>query len=80
MTLYTVPEDKTTIELSVVIFDPPRGGAPRPFTLSFSTADGSASRFNLVCVLTVFNKDAGIKATFDYILSIIQCLLLITMV
>ena len=33
------------VELSVIIFDPPSGGAPRPFTLSFTTEDGTAGVF-----------------------------------
>ena len=44
-TLYTIPEEDIMVELCVVIFDPPTGGAPRPFVLSYATADGSASEY-----------------------------------
>ena len=33
------------VELSVIILDPPSGGAPRPFTLSVNTEDGSAGTY-----------------------------------
>ena len=35
------------MELTIVIFDPPVGGAPRPFTLVINTQDGTASM--LIC-------------------------------
>ena len=35
------------VELRIEIFDPPTGGAPRPFTLVINTQDGSASMFNV---------------------------------
>ena len=41
-TVYTTSEGEGMVELSVVIFDPPSGGAPRPFTLSINTEDGTA--------------------------------------
>ena len=39
--VYTVTEDELTVTLNVTIFDPP-SGAPWPFTLSFTTEDGTA--------------------------------------
>ena len=42
-TLYTTPEGDTEVELCVVIYEPPSGGTPRSFVLSYSTADGTAS-------------------------------------
>ena len=41
-TIYTTSEGQGLVELSVVIFDPPTGGAPRQFALSVDTQDGSA--------------------------------------
>ena len=41
-TVYTTSEGEDMVELSVIIFDPPSGGAPRPFTLSINTEDGTA--------------------------------------
>ena len=41
-TVYTTSEGEGMVELSVIIFDPPSGGAPRPFTLSINTEDGTA--------------------------------------
>ena len=35
------------MELTIEIFDPPTGGAPRPFTLVINTQDGTASMFML---------------------------------
>ena len=42
LTTYTISEDQGAVNLSVIIFAPPTGGAPRPFSLSVSTGDGSA--------------------------------------
>ena len=47
-TVYTTSEGQGMVELSVIIFEPrpdgtlPPGQAPRPFTLSVSTEDGTA--------------------------------------
>ena len=35
-TAYTTSESEGMVELSVVVTDPPMGGAPRPFSLSVS--------------------------------------------
>ena len=40
---YISSEGQGTVELRIVIFDPPTGGAPRPFTLVINTLDGRAS-------------------------------------
>ena len=44
-TVYTTSEGEGMVELSVIIFDPPSGGAPRPFTLSMNTEDDPAGIF-----------------------------------
>ena len=40
--MYTATESQSVVELSIIITDPPTGGAPRPFTLSLSTGDNIA--------------------------------------
>ena len=45
-TAYTTSESEGTVELSVVVTDPSMGGAPRPFSLSVYTADGTASKIS----------------------------------
>ena len=40
--VYTAFETQGMVELSVIIFDPPSGGAPQPFTLSVSTEESTA--------------------------------------
>ena len=40
--MYTTTETEGTVVLCAIIFDPPSGGAPRPFVLSVTTADGTA--------------------------------------
>ncbi|CAI8013544.1 hypothetical protein GBAR_LOCUS8570 [Geodia barretti] len=40
---YVASEGQGSVELTIVIFDPPVGGAPRPFTLVINTQDGTAS-------------------------------------
>ena len=42
LSVYFTSERQCMVELSVIIFDPPTGGAPRPLTLSVNTEDGSA--------------------------------------
>ena len=44
-TVYTTSEGQGMVELSVIIFNPPSGGAPRPFTLSVNTEDGTAGTY-----------------------------------
>ena len=41
-TVYTTPEGDVEVELCVIIYQPPSGGAPRPFTISYSTEDDTA--------------------------------------
>ena len=48
-TVYTTSEGQGMVELSVIIVDPPTGGAPQPFTISVSTKDGSAGIITTVC-------------------------------
>ena len=43
LTLYVTSEGQGAVNLSIIIFNPPTGRAPRPFTLSVSTEDGTAS-------------------------------------
>ena len=40
--VYTVTESQRMVELSIIITDPPSGGAVRPFTLSINTDDVTA--------------------------------------
>ena len=40
--VYTVTESQRMVELSIIINDPPSGGAVRPLTLSLNTNDVSA--------------------------------------
>ena len=47
-------EGEGMVELSVIIFDPPSGGAPRPFTLSINTEDGTAGIY--MCSYTQLNN------------------------
>ena len=47
ITTYTTTESVGVVDLSIIIFNPPTYGAPRPFTLSVNTEDGSASIFIL---------------------------------
>lgn len=54
-TSYTTSEGQGYVELSVIIFDPLSGGplpggAPRPFTLSVNTEDGTASMCTLLFI------------------------------
>ena len=41
--MYTTSEGMGQVELCAVIFEPTSGGAPRPFTLSITTEDDTAS-------------------------------------
>ena len=41
-TMYVTTEGQGMVDLRIVIFDPPAGGTPRPFTLLVSTMDGTA--------------------------------------
>ena len=47
-TQYVTSEGQGAVDLSIFIFTPPTGGAPRPFTLSVSTEDGTASKYNII--------------------------------
>ena len=40
--VYSVTESQRQVELSIIITDPPFGGAVRPFTLSLNTNDVTA--------------------------------------
>ena len=42
MTTYQTSESMGSVILSVAVFNPPSGGAQRPFTLSVSIRDGTA--------------------------------------
>ena len=48
-TQYVTSEGQGAVDLSIIIFDPYTGRAPRPFTLSVSTEDGSASMYIPYC-------------------------------
>ena len=43
--MYTATESQSEVELSIIITDPPTGGAPRPFSLSISTGDNIAGMY-----------------------------------
>ena len=45
--MYTTTETDGFVELCVVLFDPPSGVAPRDFTLTITTTDGTASKHML---------------------------------
>ena len=47
--MYTATESQSEVELSIIITDPPTGGAPRPFSLSLSTGDNIAGRYIPIC-------------------------------
>ena len=40
--VYTTDEGQGVVELCAIIYDPPSGGAPRPFFIFASTMDGTA--------------------------------------
>ena len=42
ITTYQTSESMGFVSLSIALFNPPSGGAPRPFTLSVSTRGGTA--------------------------------------
>ena len=44
LTVYTTSEGDGHVEMCAVVFDPPSGGAPRSFTLTVTTEDGTAGR------------------------------------
>ena len=43
--MYSATESQSEVELSIIITDPPTGGAPRPFSLSISTGDNIAGMY-----------------------------------
>ena len=53
--MYTTSEGQGSVELSIIVSNFPTVGAPRPFTLSVSTENGSAgmahSRYLTFCAL-----------------------------
>ena len=54
MTVYTTPEEDTTVELCAIIYEPTlNGSSPRPFTLSYKTSGGSARMFFLLQFSTI---------------------------
>ena len=55
--MYTATESQSEVELSIIITDPPTGGAPRPFTLSLSTGDNIAGRY-------IYNGSCFISGSF----------------
>ena len=78
-TVYTTSEGEGMVELSVVIFDPPSGGAPRPFTLSINTENGTASIY--MCSYTHVRDGKIYSVTYIvHYYSPIQYLLLTIMV
>ena len=70
-TVYTTTEGEGIVELSVVIFDPPSGGAPQPFTLSINTEDGTAGIY--MCSYTQLNNVYNCHVRDDIGISYIQC-------
>ena len=59
--VYTTFERQGMVELSIVIFYPPSGGAPRPFTFSISTGAGTAGtcKCTVYCTMTsIFDAHA----------------------
>ena len=45
-TQYVTSEGQGAVDLSIIIFEPDAGGAPRPFSLLVSTEDGTASKYS----------------------------------
>ena len=43
-TVYTTPEGDISVELCAIIYEPDTGVAPRPFVLSYATADDTAGK------------------------------------
>ena len=41
-TMYHTSERNGSVDLSIIVFDPPSGGAPRPFSLSVSSHGATA--------------------------------------
>ena len=41
-TVYTTSESEGYVDLNIFVFNHPVDGAPRPFTLSVTTSDGTA--------------------------------------
>ena len=41
-TVYTTPESQGLVALCAIIYAPSSGGAPRPFTISYTTANDTA--------------------------------------
>ena len=46
MTLYSTAEGDISVVLCAMIYEPILGVAPRPFVLSYSTEDGTASKYH----------------------------------
>ena len=52
-TIYTTSEGQGMVELSVIISNPPSGGAPRPFNLTVNTENDTAGTCVLFTVLWI---------------------------
>ena len=53
------------VELRIEIFDPPTGGAPRPFTLVINTQDATASMFILFRKKNLLMKHTAVVGVPD---------------
>ena len=51
--MYTTSESEGMVELNIFVFSHPVDGAPRPFTISVDTSDGSAGMFSIQTVTQV---------------------------
>ena len=47
--VYKTAEKQQMVELNITIFEPQSGGSPRPFNVSISTHDGTASMIMIFC-------------------------------
>ena len=57
-TSYTTTETMGSVTLCAIIYNPPSGVAPRPFTISATTQDGTASMHNTGVLNCYFERAA----------------------
>ena len=65
-TQYVTSEGQGAVDLSIIIFDPYTGRAPRPFTLSVSTEHGTASIHIIYLYAEIHNFFTHTVAPGDY--------------
>ena len=60
--VYTPDEGQGVVELCAIIYDPPSGGAPRPFFIFASTMEGTAC----TCVGNLSDGSTGLRVLWLY--------------